>query len=64
MAPRSAQALQIIQRVDDATADLPIGRTGAVGPVLFQRAAGKAEESRSFGVRRYRGGKPAIGSGI
>ena len=41
--------LQILQRVDDASAELSIGGTGAVGPVLFQRAAGEAEESRGFG---------------
>ena len=41
--------LQIVQRVDDTSAELSIGGTGAVGPVLFQRAAGEAEESRGFG---------------
>jgi hypothetical protein len=32
--------------------------------VLFQRAAGQAEESGGFGVRMYGGGKPAFGSDI
>jgi hypothetical protein len=41
--------LQIVQRIDDAAAELSIGRTGAVGPVLFQRAAREAKESRGFG---------------
>ena len=38
--------LQIVDRVDDTAAELSIGRTGAVGPVLLQRAGGQAEEIR------------------
>jgi hypothetical protein len=41
--------LQILQRVDDTSAELSIGGTGTVGPVFLQRAASEAEESRSFG---------------
>ena len=40
---------QILQRVDDTSAELSISGTGTVGAVLFQRSAGKAEESRGFG---------------
>src|SRR5260370_42275566 len=41
--------LQILERVDDTSAELSIGGTGTVGPVFFQRAAGETEESRGFG---------------
>src|SRR5579883_111635 len=41
--------LQIVERVDDAPADLAVLRPGAVGAVLLKRAAGEAEETRGFG---------------
>src|SRR5262249_32363968 len=41
--------LQIIERVDDASADLAVLRASAVGAMLFERTAGESEETRSVG---------------
>ena len=41
--------LEVVERIDDAAADLAVLRTRAVGAVLLQRATGQAEESRGFG---------------
>ena len=47
------------------TADLSIGRTGTVGPMLFQGAAGKRLRNRAASaVRKYPSGKLALGSDI
>jgi hypothetical protein len=37
--------LQVIERIDHATADLSVLRSSAVSAVLFERPAGKAPES-------------------
>src|ERR1700682_3905199 len=42
-------SLQVVERVDDAAADLSILRPGAVGAMLLERAAGKAEEASGLG---------------
>src|SRR3546814_3093933 len=38
--------LKVIDGIDDASAELSIGRTGSVGAVLLERAFRKAEEAR------------------
>ena len=40
--------LQVFEPIDDAAAELGIARAGAVGAVLFERAAREAEEARGF----------------
>jgi len=42
-------SFEIVECIDDATAELAVRRTGAVGPVLFKRAAGQTEESCCLG---------------
>ena len=42
--------LQIFEAIDDAAAELGIARAGAIGAVLFERAAGEAKKPR--GLRR------------
>ncbi len=42
-------SLQIFESIDDAAAELRIAWPGSVGPVLFQRTAGKAQKARGFG---------------
>ena len=37
--------LEVVERIDDAAADLPVLRTGAIDAVLLQRATGEARES-------------------
>jgi len=44
--------LQILERIDDAAAGLPVGRTGALGAVFLQGAAGEAQKRAASGVRR------------
>ena len=44
----SDPGLQVLDRIDHTPAKLVVGWTGAVGPVLFQRASGQAEELRGF----------------
>ena len=51
---------EIIECVDDASTDLPIGGAGAVDPMLFQCAAGETEESRRFGRAQLTRGKAGI----
>ena len=41
--------VQVIQRIDDAAAKLVIDGPGAIGAMLFEGAAGKAEIARCFG---------------
>src|SRR5712691_11042828 len=41
--------LEIVERINDPTTDLSIFRSGAVGAVLFERAAGQTEEASSLG---------------
>ena len=40
---------QVLERVDDAPAELSIGGTGAVGPVFFKRAIRETKEAGRFG---------------
>src|SRR6516165_7342221 len=40
--------LEILERVDDAPADLSVLRASAVGAVLLERAAGKSKEAGGF----------------
>jgi hypothetical protein len=40
--------LEIVYRVDDASPNLPIGRAGAIGTVLLQRAPRQAQKARGF----------------
>src|SRR5262249_32955322 len=42
-------SVEIVYRVDDSSSDLPIGRAGAIGTVLLQRAPRQAQEPRGFG---------------
>ena len=42
-------SLKVVERVDDAPADLSIRWAGAVGAVLLERAAGETEEAGRFG---------------
>ncbi|RFO99734.1 hypothetical protein BGC30_10250 [Novacetimonas hansenii] len=63
---RSADAvldpsLKIWEGVDDAAADLAIGRTSTVGTVLFQRTDGNAEEARRIGRAQETGRQPRLG---
>jgi transposase-like protein len=49
LGPEISPSLQVVERVDHATTDLPILRSGSVGAVLLEGAAGKAEKARSLG---------------
>src|ERR1700678_2156150 len=49
LGPTVGPGFQILQRVDDTPTEFAVGGTRAVGPMLFQGAAGQAEESRGFG---------------
>src|SRR3954469_8494444 len=42
-------SLEVIERIDDAAADLAVSGARAVGSVLFQGTAGKAKESGRLG---------------
>lgn len=54
-------SLKIWEGVDDAAADLAIGRTGAVGAVLFQRTDGNAKKARRIGRAQETGRQPRLG---
>jgi hypothetical protein len=40
--------LKIVEGIDNATAQLAINRSGAIGAMLLERATGQAEEARSL----------------
>ena len=42
--PSSIEVVQVIDVIEDATTDLAIFWSGAVRPVLFQRASAKADD--------------------
>jgi hypothetical protein len=60
--------LQIVERIDDAAAELSIGGAGAIGAVLFERSVGEAEEACGLGgsevARRQAGGIGSHESGL
>ena len=41
--------IQVIDRIDDAAAELVISRARAIGAMFFKRAAGEAEIAGGFG---------------
>ena len=48
--------LQIIERINDAAADLAVLRPRSVGAMLLERAAERPRNRAASGVRRKRGG--------
>ncbi|HRD33185.1 MAG TPA: hypothetical protein PLR02_02925 [Rhodocyclaceae bacterium] len=44
----SAPRFQIANGIEDAAADLAVGRAGAIGAMLLKGANGQAEEARGF----------------
>jgi len=52
------------RRIDDTTAHLRIDRPGAIGSMLLRVRLEIPRKRAASGVRRSRGGRPAIGSGI
>lgn len=56
--------LQILDRIDDAPADLGIFRAGAVGAMLLKCAAGKTEKSSGFGGSEIARRKACVGIGL
>jgi hypothetical protein len=46
--PAVSPGFQVLERVDDTPAKLAIGGTGALGPVLLERAIRETEEARRF----------------
>src|SRR5260221_9941644 len=61
--PAVAPGLEMVERVDDATADLSIGGARAVGPVFFQRPARETEEQGSFGRAQVTRRQAGVGIG-
>lgn len=54
-------ALEVVEGIDDTTADLAIGRAGAIGAMLFQRTDGNAKESCRIGRAQETGRQPRLG---
>jgi hypothetical protein len=55
--------LEIVDGIDDPAAELLVGRTGAVGAVLFERPRGKAQEFGGFlGAQKARRQKGHVGA--
>src|SRR5690606_29340031 len=70
---RRAPVFQIADGVEDAPADLAIGRPGAIGAMLLKGADGYAEEARGFlgaqqarrqARKRVGHGSPPVGIGL
>jgi hypothetical protein len=54
---------EIVDGIDDAAAELAIGRAGAVGPMLFEGAGGQAEKLGGFlGAQEARRENGEVGS--
>ncbi len=56
LSPTIGPGRKIGDGVDHPPADLPEHRAGAVDPVLFQGAAGEAQEAPGLGGAQQRGG--------
>src|SRR5262245_61643123 len=41
--------LEVVERVDDPSTNLPVDRAGAVGAMLLERSAGETQESGRLG---------------
>lgn len=54
-------SMEVVKGINDAAANLAIGRAGAVGAMLFQRADGNAEEARRIGRAQETGRQPRLG---